>query len=186
MLAAWKSVLAQITGRADLVVEFAVANRARPELEPVIGMFANVVALRTELGGDPHFAEILGRVRDTCIEAFEHQEVPHAMIAEAAGRGPGEPMTSLGITWYDAGFTEQTRAPQALRLWRLGIRGGTSHDLRLYIHDGPGPVTGELEYRVCRYGAEAMAALCAQYCAFLEAAVLGHGRRLSELLPEGT
>jgi non-ribosomal peptide synthetase component F len=184
MLGAWKSVLARITGRADLVVELPVANRARPEVESLIGMFANAVALRTDLGGDPHFTDVLGRVRETCLEAFEHQDAPYPMVAESAGLGAGEPVTSLGITYFDAGLTEQTRAPGAMQLWRLGTRTAPSHDLRLHVHDGPGPITVELEYRLSRYGAEAMTELVARYHAFLEAAVEGPGRPLSELLPE--
>jgi acyl carrier protein len=186
MLAAWKCVLARITGQADLVVEFPVANRARPEVESVVGMFANAVALRTDLGGDPRFTEVLGRVRDTCIEAFEHQDAPYGLVAEAAGGRAGEPLTSLGITYFDAGLTEETRAPRALRLWRLGTRTGASYDLRLYVHDGPGPITGELEFSRSRYRAEAMAELCARYRASLEQIVDGPERRLSDLLPEAS
>ena len=52
------------------------------------------------------------------------------------------------------------------------------------MHDGPGPITVELEYRLSRYGAGAMAELVERYRAFLEEVVAEPGRPLSELLPE--
>ena len=59
-----------------------MANRVRPELEQVIGLFAKVVALRTDLSGDPDFREVLRRVKDTTAAAHEHQEVPFHEVVE--------------------------------------------------------------------------------------------------------
>src|SRR6185436_11734969 len=63
LLAAFKLLLHRYTGQADIVVGTPVAGRDRVELEGLIGFFLNTLVLRTDLGGDPAFLELLGRVR---------------------------------------------------------------------------------------------------------------------------
>jgi acyl carrier protein len=82
LLAVFKLLLMRYTGQADVVVGTAVANRPMPELERLIGLFANTLVLRTGLGGDPTFTALLGRVRQTCLDAFEHQELPFEKVVE--------------------------------------------------------------------------------------------------------
>jgi non-ribosomal peptide synthetase component F/acyl carrier protein len=82
LLAVFKLLLMRYTGQADAIVGTAVANRPMPELERLIGLFANTLVLRTDLSGDPTFTALLGRVRQTCLEAFEHQELPFEKVVE--------------------------------------------------------------------------------------------------------
>ncbi|MDX8149102.1 amino acid adenylation domain-containing protein [Lentzea sp. BCCO 10_0061] len=82
LLAAFKVLLSQLTRTTDVVVGTPMANRVRPELEQVIGLFAKVVALRTDLSGDPDFREVLRRVKETTTAAHEHQEVPFHEVVE--------------------------------------------------------------------------------------------------------
>ncbi|HYH79840.1 MAG TPA: amino acid adenylation domain-containing protein [Longimicrobium sp.] len=83
LLAAFDLLLARWTGANDVVVGAPVAGRTAPEVEGLIGCFINTVALRTDLSGDPTIRALLGRVRDTCLEAFAHQEVPFERVVEA-------------------------------------------------------------------------------------------------------
>ncbi|MFF0246892.1 non-ribosomal peptide synthetase [Streptosporangium sandarakinum] len=83
LLAAFATVLSRWSGQRDIVVGTPVAGRVLPETEPVIGMFVNAVALRTDLGGDPTFAEAVSRVRDTVADALDHQELPFERLVEA-------------------------------------------------------------------------------------------------------
>ncbi|MEV6240456.1 amino acid adenylation domain-containing protein [Lentzea sp. NPDC051838] len=82
LLAAFKVLLSRTTRATDVVVGTPMANRVRPELEQVIGFFAKVVALRTDLSGDPDFHEVLRRVRATTAAAHAHQEVPFHEVVE--------------------------------------------------------------------------------------------------------
>ena len=52
------------------------AGRNRPEVEGLIGFFVNLLVLRTDLSGDPRFNELVTRVRDTVMEADQHQAMP--------------------------------------------------------------------------------------------------------------
>jgi amino acid adenylation domain-containing protein len=59
-----------------------VANRSRPEVEGVIGFFANTLVMRTDVGGDPPFAELVARVREGALGAWAHQDLPFEVLVE--------------------------------------------------------------------------------------------------------
>ncbi|HYO64056.1 MAG TPA: amino acid adenylation domain-containing protein, partial [Pyrinomonadaceae bacterium] len=82
LLAAWQTLLARYSGQTDIVVGTPIANRHRGETEDLIGFFVNLLALRGDLSGDPTFAELLGRARETCLGAYAHQELPFDKLVE--------------------------------------------------------------------------------------------------------
>jgi len=59
----------------DVIIGTPLAHRNHLELEPLIGLFANTLVLRTDLGGDPTFRELLARVREKCLGADAHPEL---------------------------------------------------------------------------------------------------------------
>jgi amino acid adenylation domain-containing protein len=84
VLAAWAALLARLSGQNDVVVGSPVANRGRPELEPLIGFIANALPLRIDLSGSPCAVELVQRVKAVLVAAHEHQDLPFDKIVEAA------------------------------------------------------------------------------------------------------
>jgi amino acid adenylation domain-containing protein len=82
LLAGFQALLARYTGQTDLAVGSPIANRNRTELADLIGFFVNMLVLRADAGGDPAFAELLGRVRQATLGAYEHQEMPFEKVVE--------------------------------------------------------------------------------------------------------
>jgi amino acid adenylation domain-containing protein len=83
LLAAFKILLSRYTGQEDLVVGSTIAGRNRPEIDGLIGFFINALPLRTDLSGNPSFLELLKRIREVCLGAYTHQELPFEKIVEA-------------------------------------------------------------------------------------------------------
>ncbi len=82
LMAAFQALLHRITGQTGFAVGTPVAGRKRVETERLIGFFVNSLPVRADLAGDPVFGELLGRVREAAVGAFEHQDVPFERLVE--------------------------------------------------------------------------------------------------------
>ncbi|MEQ9494064.1 MAG: condensation domain-containing protein, partial [Algiphilus sp.] len=82
LLSAFKVLLMRYSGQSDICVGSPVAGRMQQEVEGLVGFFINTLALRSDLSGDPSFTELLGRVRETTLSAYEHQDVPFEKVVE--------------------------------------------------------------------------------------------------------
>ena len=87
MVAAFKVLLRRYTGSTDITIGSAVSGRGEPELEHVVGMFVNIIVLRSDLSGDPSFRELLRRVREVCLEGYEHQDLPLERLVDTLKLG---------------------------------------------------------------------------------------------------
>ena len=82
LLAVFTVLLARSSGQDDIVVGTPVANRSHVELEPIVGLFVNALVVRTDLADDPSFPELLARVRETCLGAHAHADMPFEKLVE--------------------------------------------------------------------------------------------------------
>lgn len=106
--AALLTVLHRYTGQLDLPVGSMLAGRTRADLEPMVGYFGNIVVLRTDLDGDPTFAELVERCHSTVLEATSHQDAPFPLVVDAVrpqrvtGRNP---LFQIGLTLHPPGLS---------------------------------------------------------------------------------
>lgn len=84
VLAIWLTLLYRYSGQEEMVVGTLIANRTNAETEQLIGFLANTLALRIFLGDDPIFRELLKRVREVALDAYEHQDLPFDQIVSLA------------------------------------------------------------------------------------------------------
>ncbi|WP_139794599.1 non-ribosomal peptide synthetase, partial [Prescottella equi] len=87
--AALASVLTRSGAGKDIPIGSLVAGRSEDVLAPMIGCFFNVVVMRTDTSGDPGFDELLARIRESNLEALEHQDVGFADVAAEIGLRAG-------------------------------------------------------------------------------------------------
>lgn len=82
LLSAFALLLSRWTSDPELVIGGPIANRRQPELHGLIGFFANTLLYRVRLDREASFEELLAQVRQTCLEAYEYQDVPVDAIAQ--------------------------------------------------------------------------------------------------------
>ncbi|WP_222104900.1 non-ribosomal peptide synthetase, partial [Flavobacterium anhuiense] len=95
MLSAFKVLLSRYSGQDDICVGTPIANRTQSDLEGMIGFFVNTLALRSDLEGNPSFSELLGRVKQTTLEGYDHQLVPFEKVVEKVVSSRDMSMTPL-------------------------------------------------------------------------------------------
>jgi amino acid adenylation domain-containing protein len=148
LLGAFQALLSRYTGSGDVVVGSPVAGRTRKEVEDVIGLFVNTLAMRTDLSGDPSFAELLRRVREGTLGAFEHQDVPfERLVAELRPeRSLGHaPIVQVSFVLQDGGQADG--GLEGLRVEEVETHSGTAKfDLALSLEAGADGLHGRLAY----------------------------------------
>jgi amino acid adenylation domain-containing protein len=98
LLAGFKAMLLARTGRGDICVATAMANRTHQWTERVIGPMENTILIRTRMDSDLSFCEALSRVRDSVLEAYARQELPFEILAaKLAEEGNFDPASHLQV-----------------------------------------------------------------------------------------
>ncbi|HSP77155.1 MAG TPA: condensation domain-containing protein, partial [Myxococcaceae bacterium] len=153
-LAAFQLLLSRLSGQQDIRVGFAHAQRPRPELEGMIGMFAGYFVIRSELSGASTFREVLGLVRTACLEAFEHQGLPHVELTKLL---PG--LCRIGFT-FSSREGEQSAAVPGLDVRPLMMSRRVSlYDVKLSLSDGPEGLGGCFDYKAELFAPETIQSL---------------------------
>lgn len=148
LLAVFQILLHRYSGQDDIVVGVPTALRGRAEVEPLIGYFVNTLPIRTSMGGDPSFVPVLTRVRDACLGAYAHQDVPFELIVADLNT----PRDLSRPPVYQVSFSYGREpvphfAMAGARLTRLPVRSeGARFDLELQAFDADGGLTGWFEY----------------------------------------
>ncbi|MBV9772347.1 MAG: amino acid adenylation domain-containing protein, partial [Gemmatimonadetes bacterium] len=185
LLAAFEVLLRWQGWNDEVVVGTDVASRnLRSETEGVVGFFLNRLVLRTRMDGNPSFAELVGRVRDVALAAYDHQDVPFDRVVEAL-----RPRRAAGGTpFFRVGFLLQNfPAPRAAELPGLVLEPFPAGpveaqlDLRLAVQDDGAGMSGTFEYRTHLFSPELVGHWTRRFVEVLEAAVADPGRRLAEL-----
>ena len=86
LLSAFKVLLYRYTGQNDICVGTGVAGRQNQEVEELVGLFVNMLALRSDVQGKESFVHLLQQVASTTLEAYKNQEVPFEKVVEAVVR----------------------------------------------------------------------------------------------------
>ncbi|MEP7121093.1 MAG: non-ribosomal peptide synthase/polyketide synthase [Byssovorax sp.] len=162
LLAAVDVLLARAGGQDDVVVGSPIAGRARPETEPLIGFFVNTLVLRAEVARDAPFRALLAQVKETCLAAYAHQDLPFERLVQALSpvRDPSRsPLFQVLFSLQNAG-RESGGAASTVRRRGMAVDSGTSKfDLTIAMADGPSGIYGVIEYATDLFDARTIDAM---------------------------
>jgi amino acid adenylation domain-containing protein len=173
LLAGFELLLSRYTGQRDVVVGTPVAGRVRVELEGLIGLFVNTVALRVEMSDEMSFRELVRRVKGVCLGAYGHQEVPFERLVEEMKperEGGRTPFFEAMLAWQNT--PERRLEVGGLRFEAEEVGGETAKfDLVMSLQERDGEVVGRMEYSTEVFEAETAERFVRHYEALLRAAV---------------
>jgi amino acid adenylation domain-containing protein len=183
LLAAFKVLLYRYTSQDDLIVGTPIANRNRLETEGLIGFFVNALVLRTDVSGNPSFQELLRRVREVCLGAYGHQDLPFDRLVEELHVKRDlsrNPLFQVMFVMHNAPL--RTVELPGLTLSPVEGDSETAHfDLTLQIMDTEQGLTAAFVYNADLFEAGTIARMLGNFGTLLEAMVADPEQRLSDL-----
>ncbi|GII77926.1 hypothetical protein Sru01_29080 [Sphaerisporangium rufum] len=183
LLAAFQALLGRWSGQDDFAVGTPVSGRGLPELDGLVGMFVNTLAMRARLSGDPTFAELLGRVRDTALSAYSHQELPFdQLVNELNVERDVSRSAVFQVMFALQNYTARPVDPRGLSVsWFATDTHVSRFDLSLYLHEGAGGLDGTLVYNTALFRPDTVERMAAGLTALLRSAVAAPHTRLADL-----
>ncbi len=173
LLSVFGLLLYRVSGQDDILVGSPYANRARTEFFNLIGFFANTLALRVRLAGNPSFTDLLARVREMVLGALEHQEFPfeHVVSALRPTRQPGmNPLVQVNFrASIDPPPTPELAGAATSRLPL--DHGFAAFDLALDLNVLEDGIVGEFIYDVALFDRASVERLAAAFADLLQQVV---------------
>ncbi len=184
LLAAYKVLLQRYSHVNSICVGSPIARRNRSEIENIFGCFINSLPLRTDLSGDPTFAELLSRVNETCTGAFKHQDLPFEEMLALSEAPRDTSHTPLFQTMFIL-HVQDTRKISALGDVSLEPveyhTRGSKFDLTLELKETAAGLEGFFEYSTDLYHADTVRALSEHFVTLLQDLVAAVDKPLSTL-----
>jgi non-ribosomal peptide synthetase component F len=183
LLAAFNVLLSAYTDQLDIVVGTDEAGRHHRDLEPLIGFFINHLALRTDLSGNPTFRDLIRRVRETCLGAYAHQDLPFDKLIEVLRPGREAGQTPL----FQVLFVMNSRTPEVGFKGRLQVSGvnlaplASKYEVVLFVADQPSGLATSWAYQADLFDATTIRGLAADFEAILRHVVAAPEATLAEL-----
>lgn len=183
LLAAFQVLLAKYSGHEDILVGSPIANRNQPNTGALIGCFLNTLVMRTDLSGDPTFNELLRRVREVALGAFENQDLPFEKIVSEL-----RPERSLGHSpIFQVMFVLENAPARPVKIQGLTLQtryldsGATKFDLTVFAVELEGSLQLRFDYNTDLFDSNTIKRMLDHFCTLLEGVVVNPNERLSDL-----
>ncbi|MBK8549759.1 MAG: non-ribosomal peptide synthase/polyketide synthase [Ignavibacteria bacterium] len=184
LLTVYKVLLYRYSGQQDICVGIGIAGRQQQEVEKLIGFFVNTLALRSELNSDLSFTDLLQQVKETTMEAYEHQEAPFEKVVDAT---VGERDMSRNPLVQVMFVLQNTPEIPELRLKELSLSTEvfaskiSKFDLTLFMAETPFGLQGSVEYCTDLYSEETINRITGHFKELLRSVVTDQLQKIGSL-----
>ena len=183
MLSAFFVLLYHYSGESDLIVGTGIANRNRVEIEPLIGIFANVLALRSQCSDDSSFTEFLTQVKQTTQEAYKYQDLPFEKLVEELSLERNlsyNPLVQVIFSFTDVPSMKSWDLP-GLRVIQREEGFNSVMDLEVYLWEALSGLEGYFVYDTDLFERATITGMIAHFQTLLQAIVANPQERISKL-----
>ncbi|KWC26759.1 non-ribosomal peptide synthetase [Burkholderia ubonensis] len=183
VLAAYALLLSRYSNQQDIVIGSPIANRRSSMTEPLIGFFANMLALRVDLSGNPGFGELLARVKRVALDGYSRQEIPFEQVVDALRleRNLSRTPVFQVVFAYEKASSQPVNFP-GLVATPVSVETHTAKfDLTLHVQDAGHGLAGSLEYNLDLFDAATIERMAEHFRHLLEAVIADSNRPLGEL-----
>jgi len=183
LLAAYFVLLSKYSEQEDIVVGTSVVGRDHPDLEEVMGMFVNALALRSAPRSEKRFSDYLQEVKAQVLEGFEHQNYPFEELVEKAGAVRDAGRNPLFSVLFVMTAAENDGAElQGLEIMAQEFDFNIARfDLTLRVHEVGGRIGITLEYKTQLFSPETIEILGTHYERVISEAVRSPGQLIREI-----
>jgi amino acid adenylation domain-containing protein len=183
LLAAFQTLVWRYTGQKQFLIGTPVANRRQEEIENLIGFFANTLVLRADISGNETFSDLLARVREICLGAYAHQDVPLEMLVEELQPDRDlsrSPLFQVLFVLQNAPLSRLELA--GLTMTPMDVEKGTAiFDLTLSLAEAQGTLKASAEYNTDLFDRSTIQRLMGHFQVILEAVVKDPTQRVAHL-----
>src|SRR5579859_1875273 len=183
LLAGLQALLSRYSGQEDVGVGSVIANRNRGEVEGLIGFFVNTLVLRGDVSGNPSFRELLGRVRETALQAHAHQDLPFEKLVEELEPERDlsrQPLFQVMFILQNAPWEEVELSGLRVKMMEVEL-GEAKFDLSFLVGEVEDGLEGEVEYAADLFEEETIEQMVRQYERVLEQVGRNGEVRVAEL-----
>jgi len=183
LLAAFQTLLYRYSGQEDIAVGSPIAGRTRSETEGLIGFFVNTLVLRADLSGNPSFREVLHRVRQMALDAYEYQDIPFDKLVEELHPDRDLSRSPLfQVMFAFQNVPRQTRELLGLTVSPVEIINETAKfDLSLYTWEEKEGLRARLEYNTDLYDDATISRMLGHFETLLQSIVANPERPIATL-----
>ena len=183
LLSAFSALLYRYTNQEDILVGTPIANRNRAETENLIGFFVNTLVLRVRFSDAMTFRELLRQIRETALDAFEHQDLPFEKLVEEL-----QPERTLShsplfqVMFHLQNAVTESLSLSGLSMSQLEVETQTAKfDLSLSMAESKEGLVGTFNYNIDLFDAASIERMVGHFEHLLEAAVANPDEQVSRL-----
>ena len=184
LMATLKVLLHRYSGQEDVCVGTPIANRTRPELEPLIGCFVNTLAVRSQLGNNISFTSLLKQLQQDLTAAYDHQEIPFERLVDELGVAremSHSPLFQVMFVLQNAAQTHALQLP-GLDIELLPEESHTSKfDITVNLREEQGAIKGDWEYSTDLFKRSTIERMMAHFSHLLASIVSDPSKGIDEL-----
>lgn len=183
LLASFQVLLARYSGQQDIVVGTPIAQRGKTAFENMIGYFVNMLALRVHLNATLRFDEVLERVRETCVDAYTHQDLPFLKLVEElqpARDASRNPLFQVFFTMQADALKRFDFPGLSVQPWELAST-TAKFDLNWSIGENEQGLVGYITYNTDLFAATTIAQMASHWEILLQGIVANPEQAVYEL-----